>query len=586
MRLSSIFKACLALQGVHSAQSAFQAGSPGSRRSTAGGLAFIGKADAVPARPLQSMMLSAANWGGSIQEGELCRSRLDCITCPDHQSVGGRNEPQTKIIGTLGVESYKVETLLDMICSGLDVARINCAHTTDQFIADAINNVGVAGRKAGKEIATMLDVKGPEIRTRHIKQQIASGEVIEGAPLSLVAGDWVDFVKHDETPIKEGVPTVSVNYPSITRVEVGKPVSIDGEIILSVVDVQADRLRCEVVEGGTFGAKRHVNLPGTYVDKPALTEKDRSDIRIAVANGVDFIAQSFVRSAEDVVVLRDYLKELEDEGVGEEASEVAIVAKIEDQSGINNIERILEVADGIMVARGDLGVEMDLCALPGLQKRLVDQAHFHGKPVVIATEMLESMTESSKPTRAEVSDVGRAVLTDVADCVMLSGETAKGRFPGLCVSTMRNISKNAEAEIDSIVQRVNYQPKTNKEIFVKKMVELAQELKGPSSLLVFTRDGSSAKTLSALRPIDTPVYAFTDDPKVARQLRINRGVQPFLLASDEPMGDSDAVERAIEFLLEKGFVVDQENLVLLTKSSNGTEMVDSIQHRVVSGPSQ
>lgn len=508
------------------------------------------------------------------------RMTTNCVRCPDPNAQGGRGEKKTSIIATLGPKTVETDMLVDMFCSGVNMIRINGAHATPEFIQTAMENTMDASKKACKPIAKIFDSKGPEIRSGQIQQLSESGDIVTDQKLNLVEGDLVDFIIADGSPIKDGVPTVKVIYDKLVDLDRGKMVSIDGEIETTVEDKFHDRVRCRVQVGGEFGEKRHVNLPGTYVDLPSLTDRDRYNIRESVKHGVDFIAHSFVRNADDVNSVRAYLDELSDEGIG---SGVKIISKIEDLSGINNLEEIIDVSDGIMVARGDLGVEANLADLPSLQHDIVNLCHRKGVPMIIATEMLESMTNNRKPTRAEVSDVGRSVRDDMADVVMLSGETAKGDFPLETVRMMSSIAKRTEDTIE-LNARPNVELTSNKEILISQMVDLAANLQGPSSLIVFSRDGLSAQVLSSKRPMDTPIYAFTDNEQVARQMQINWGVQPFVLASDEDITDNEAVEAAKGYLEKRGFVESGENLVMLIKTEVKGEMLDSIRVEIAEDP--
>ncbi|MFM9147228.1 MAG: pyruvate kinase, partial [Verrucomicrobiota bacterium] len=309
----------------------------------------------------------------------------------------------TRITFTIGPATESEETLEAVVRAGGDVVRLNMAHADHDWVRRTVAKVREVGRRAGREPGIMMDIKGPEIRT---------GTRTE--PIQLTAGQTVDVLGSADDPAEAGVLGIPTNYPKIvTAVPVGGLVLVDNGLIqLRVTDARKDRLRCKVEQPGPLGSRRHVNLPGVKVDLPALTDKDRADVAVGCELGVDFFALSFVREAADVVALRGLL--------AKHGSKAGIIAKIEDQSAIEHLGAILDASDALMVARGDLGIEIPYETLPLVQRRAVAISIAARKPVIVATHMLESMIQAPVPTRAEVTDVANAAL-ELADSVMLSG---------------------------------------------------------------------------------------------------------------------------------------------------------------------
>src|SRR5882757_7517176 len=414
----------------------------------------------------------------------------------------------TKIIATLGTATDSVERMGQLITAGVDVLRLNMAHGTGEWATSLIRRVREVSNQLGRHVAVMMDIKGPEIRT---------GAIAE--PFELDAGDIFEFYTATPSP---GVRGVAVNYAGLPGdVNVGARILVDSGLMrLEVIEIDATHVLCRVVTPGKIGSRRHINLPGVDVNLPSLTEKDERDVRAGVEAGLDFVALSFVRKSQDVVLLRRLLDEL--------GSRARIVAKIEDQGGLRNLVSIIKAADGVMVARGDLGIEIEYHTLPLVQTRIVDLCLTEGKPVIIATHLLESMISAPMPTRAEISDISTAVR-ERADAVMLSGETTTGLYPLECVEVMKNIAKSTEP---SVKRRLNelIQLKEPKAMMLRSAAVLAQEL-GNSGIVVFTRSGFLAYTLAALRAVGVPIYAFTDDEALFRQLLLPWGVEPFLMDS-------------------------------------------------------
>jgi len=341
-----------------------------------------------------------------------------------------------------------------------------------------------------------------------------------------------------------------------------------GLIRLEVVETSPARVRCRVVVPARLTSRRHINLPGIRVRLPALTAKDRADIAVGVEEKIDFFALSFVREADDIDILRRTLSDLK--------CDAQIIAKIEDQSGLANLDEIVVAADGIMVARGDLGIEVPMEDLPLIQKRAVETCIRHRKPVIVATHLLESMITSPVPTRAEVSDIASAVWS-TADAIMLSGETTTGRYPLECVQFMKRVANRIEQSAAKGYS-VSLPLKSHKDRLLRSTVLLASEI-GEAGIVVFTRNGSLPHTLSALRAWRCPIYAFTDDPKVFRRLLLLWGVEPFLMEfSAEP---EKTIRDAFAYLLRRSWVATGDWIVVVTNVLAGEKVVDTIQMRPV-----
>lgn len=469
----------------------------------------------------------------------------------------------TKIIATLGPATDSKEMLAKLIRGGVDILRLNMAHATHQWVKDAMWFIREASQEVGRHVAVMMDVKGPEIRT---------GKV--GRPISLSVGDRIEFHIEEAEPTGD-LPSVSVNYPGLPNdLEVGNMVLVDSGLIrMRVFAKDRERVRLEVLTPGELGSKRHINLPGVQVNLPALTEKDKADLAAGVESGIDFVALSFVREAEDVHTLRRLLREL--------GSEARIVAKIEEQAGVRNMASIVRAADAVMVARGDLGIEIDYHRLPLVQTELVEACQADGKPVIIATHLLESMISSPMPTRAEISDVSNAVR-EQADAIMLSGETTVGAYPLETVHVLKSIINSIEPTVqkglnDRIVLR---EPKA---MMLRSAAVLARELEqngqGNSGIVVFTRSGFLAYVLGALRPFGVPIYAFTDVDPIFRQLLLPWGVEPFFMPfSEDP---ERTILDALDCLKSRGWVQNGEWLVVITNALAEGKVIDTLQLRQV-----
>jgi pyruvate kinase len=471
------------------------------------------------------------------------------------------NMRRTKIIATLGPATESEEMLVKLITAGVDVVRLNMAHAKHDWTRQVIRRIRAASVKAGREVAVMMDIKGPEIRT---------GEL--AVPIELKAAEIFDFTVKADAIRKDAaeVRSVDVNYRDLVNdIKVGDTVLVDSGLIrFEVLSKDDAHIRCRVLTPGTLTSRRHINLPGVKVNLPSFTQKDRGDTLVGIEEGIDFVALSFVREAHDVELLRHFLKE--------NKSRAQIVAKIEDQSAIDNLDDIIRATDVLMVARGDLGIEVPLRELPVIQRRAVRTCLAIGRPVIIATHMLESMIVQPMPSRAEITDVANAVY-EQADCVMLSGETTIGKYPLECVQILDSISRRIEEELAQEFPEPAVFIQERMKVF-RAAVVLANEFPR-SLLLVFTRHGTNAAGLSAHRPARAPILAITDSLETLRHLKIVRSVEPFLL---EPFGDPEAtIERAVASLLKLGRISAGDKLVIVSDVQAKDRRIDSIQVRTV-----
>jgi pyruvate kinase len=466
------------------------------------------------------------------------------------------NYRHTKIVATLGPATESPEQLEKIILAGVDVIRLNMAHATEEWVIERVRRIREVSAKIGRHVAVMMDVKGPEIRTGPIAQ-----------PIDLAIGESFAFCTQ---PPAEGIRGVLVNYAGLAAdVTVGAVMLVDSGLIRFEVVTKDERtVHCRVLTPGRLGSRRHINLPGVDVNLPALTDKDRCDVRAGVTAGVDFIALSFVRKGEDVVELKNFLKELN--------SEARIIAKIEDQAGVRNLEDIVREADSLMVARGDLGIEIDYHRLPQVQTHIVEACLAQGKPVIVATHLLESMISLPMPTRAEISDIANAVR-ERADAVMLSGETTTGLYPIECVEVMKKIIGSTEP-YEKRVLNEGIRLTEPKAKMLRSAAVLAQQLEH-SGIVVFTRSGFLGYTLGALRPKGIPIYAFTDKETIFRHLLLPWGVEPFLMDFCED--PEETIQNAIAYLKRREWCAAGSWLVVITNVLAGKKIIDTIQLRHV-----
>lgn len=414
---------------------------------------------------------------------------------------------KTKIVCTLGPAVTNLDTIREMVAAGMNCARLNFSHGDYDEHLERVKMLKIAREEQGKFVALMMDTKGPEIRTK----AFTAGYV------DLKRDDPFTLYCDDTPPSPRGI---GITYPNLCReITVGTRVLLDdGLIELLVTEIFGEEIRCSVLNGGMLGNNKSINLPGCNIDLPSLTAKDKADIAFAVEHGFDFVAASFVRKVEDVLAIRETL-----DACGGES--VHIISKIENREGVDNAHAIIAVSDGIMVARGDLGVEIPAEEVPGIQKMLIAKCVSAGKPVITATQMLDSMTHNPRPTRAEVSDVANAVF-DGSSCVMLSGETAAGKYPLEAVRTMLRIVCEAES-----AGQYAYVPACTagdcmsiSDAISQAACQTAKNLEA-NAILTVTTSGHSARMIARFRP-ECPIIAVSPNQKVKRQLGITWGVKP------------------------------------------------------------
>lgn len=414
----------------------------------------------------------------------------------------------TKIVCTMGPSSNSVSILKEMMLAGMDVARLNMAHGELSDHSGRIQLVREAANQAGKIVATMMDIKGPEIRIG----------TLEESSYELKAGDVLTLTT--EQVVGTGT-RVSVNYPDMTSVmKTGDVILIDdGLLELHVKEVAGTEIHCSVINGGALKPRKGVNLPGISTTLPGVTERDVMHIDFGIKEGVDMIAMSFVRKAEDVLEVRQIL---EDNG----ASHIQIISKIENQEGVDNLDAIIEASDGIMVARGDLGVEIPAQDVPMIQKEMIEKCNKAAKPVIVATQMLDSMQVNPRPTRAEVSDVANAVLQG-ADAIMLSGESAAGKYPLESVKMMTLIAERTESTInhnEGYAKQISQHSNSMTEVISHAVVSSSLQIDA-KAILTPTESGFTARMVSKYRP-KAPIIAITPNEKTLRKLTLVRGVTP------------------------------------------------------------
>lgn len=447
----------------------------------------------------------------------------------------------TKIVATIGPASDDYDLLLELIRAGVDVARLNFSHGVHEEHRQRFQRIRSAAREAGKFLPIILDTKGPEIRLG----VFADGKV------ELEAGQLFTLHTTEYLGDKRGV---SVSYRALPEeLRIGDRVLVDdGLLEMEVESTRQQEVICRVLVGGMLSNRKGVNIPGRSLNLPALSEQDRADIRLGVELGFDYIAQSFVRSAVDILEMRKLLEEL--------GENIPIIAKIENRQGVENMAEILKVTDGVMVARGDMGVEIPTEEVPLIQKEMIAACNRVGKPVITATQMLDSMIRSPRPTRAEASDVANAIL-DGTDAVMLSGETAGGRYPLESVRTMARIALRTEQALQhSEILRQRVMPKSPSvtDAISHATVQAASEL-GAAAIITSTQSGSTARMVSRYRP-QAPVLAFTYSEQVARRLNLTWGVCPML--GERTRNTDEMVNASIAKALDSGLIKNGDLTVL------------------------
>ena len=448
---------------------------------------------------------------------------------------------KTKIVCTIGPASESPAVLEKLIKAGMNVARLNLSHGTREEHVERIRNIRLLARELKQVVALLLDTRGPEVRVKTFSK--GSVYLKQGSLFTLTTAE----VEGNESK-------VSVTYPNLPQeVAAGNKVLLDdGLIALKVMRVEGQNIVCQVETGGELSNRKGINIPGVSLSLPALSERDLDDIRFGAQHGIDFVAASFVRKSEDILAIKEVLED--------ERSAARIIAKIENEEGVNNLESILEIADGIMVARGDLGVEIPAEDVPLVQKFLIEKCNQAGKPVITATQMLDSMIRNPRPTRAEASDVANAIF-DGTDAVMLSGETAAGKYPVESVETMARIAIRTEEALDFETILEDFPPLMEHNVTdaISFSTCYTAQILNVSAIITSTQSGYTARMVSKFRP-RAPIFAVTPKEKVANQLALTWGVYPLMAP---PMNNTDDMfEAAVEVCLKAGYVQKGEMIVI------------------------
>ncbi|KAK7252727.1 hypothetical protein RIF29_36895 [Crotalaria pallida] len=472
----------------------------------------------------------------------------------DYAGAGADGEKRkTKIVCTIGPSTSSRDMIWKLAQTGMNVARLNMSHgdhPSHQKTIDFVKDYNALFPH--KVIAIMLDTKGPEVRSGDVPQ-----------PILLKEGQAFNFT------IKRGVSTedtVSVNYDDfVNDVEVGDILLVDGGMMsLAVKSKTKDLVRCEVIDGGELKSRRHLNVRGKSATLPSITDKDWEDIKFGVDNQVDFYAVSFVKDAGVVHELKDYLKN--------HNADIHVIVKIESADSIQNLHSILSASDGAMVARGDLGAELPIEEVPLLQEDIIRRCHSMQKPVIVATNMLESMIDHPTPTRAEVSDIAIAVR-EGADAIMLSGETAHGKYPLKAVKVMHTVALRTELSSDASTNQLSSHKSHMGEMFAFHATTMSNTLKTP--IIVFTRTGSMAINLSHYRPYST-IFAFTNEERIKQRLALYRGVMPIYMQFSNDA--EETFSRALKLLLTEGHLHKGQHVTLVQSGAQPIWREESTHH--------
>ncbi len=466
---------------------------------------------------------------------------------------------KTKIVATIGPACDSVETLIEMIRAGMNVARLNLSHGTHEEQSAKVGRIREAARAVNTSVAIMVDTRGVEIRTRKL----------ENRTVELINGDRFVLYADDRMGNQEGV---AVSFPTIAEhIEPGDTILMDdGALELKAVKVLPTEIHCEVIHGGVLKENKSVNLPSTTLPMATASPEGREDVlkelEFAVENDVEYIAASFIQSADDIIIMRQMLEDM--------GTCIPLIAKIENKAGVRNLDAIVQAADGMMVARGDMGVELPFGEVPIIQKRMIRTTVENGKPVITATQMLASMEFNPKPTRAEASDVANAIL-DGSSAVMLSGETAAGRYPVESVKTMADLAVKTEAWLEEYgyLQATKPNPSFQvTEAVAQGAVSMAKKLDA-AAIFTLTMTGTTSRLVSKHRPVSL-ILAITESRKVARRLALNWGVLP-ILYSEEP-SDEARIKMAMVRARELGYVKAGDTIIVTAGQSQragGTDLI-------------
>jgi len=479
---------------------------------------------------------------------------------------------KTKVVATIGPASESKAMMMDMIKAGMNVARLNFSHGTYEHHAKLIRNLRSAAKATKSNLALLQDLQGPRIRIGEVSKD--GIEVLKGQEVVLVPENY-------RAPLKSAVTYIPIQYPQLYRdLKKNDQVLIDdANIELKVKEIKTKAIKCEVVTAGIIKTHKGMNFPGVLIKCPAVTVKDMSDVEFGIKSGVDFIALSFVKDEHDVLNLRKKVFLLEKKylktdlsrkndykkpsGKGKVSGEhIRIIAKIERREAVKNFDKILEAADGIMVARGDLGIEMPLEELPMLQKSMIEKCRHAGKPVIVATQMLESMVKNPLPTRAEVSDVANAVL-DGTDAIMLSGESASGKYPLKAVQYMSRIAKHMEQEeiVEQEAREGLFKSKSSITQIISFIAQdLAEDTSGSRLIVCATTSGFTARHISRFRPA-VPIVAMTPSVLTRNQLCLNWGVEAYIVKFTDSF--NLLLKNIKKLLLEKKLVNRKDTVVIV-----------------------
>lgn len=460
---------------------------------------------------------------------------------------------QTKIVCSVSDLRCDEEFIRKLFLAGMNVVRMNTAHATPEGIKKIIRNV----RAVSPHIGILIDTKGPEVRTTGTPQ-----------PIHYKTGDMVKIFGRPEMDTSKDI--INVSYPDITKdVKEGDDLLLDdGAIDMRVVENTGPMLVAQVQNDGTLGSHKSVNVPGEHIDLPALTEKDKRNILLAIDEDIDFIAHSFVRSAADVKAVQDILDE--------HNSDIKIISKIENQEGVDNIDEIIDASYGIMIARGDLGIEVPIEKIPGIQRMIINKCIRKKKPVIVATQMLHTMIENPRPTRAEVTDIANAIYSHT-DALMLSGETASGKYPVEAVETMARIAEQAEADAHSsyseqqaVFGLFGHNP-TQREFLTKAAIEATEEI-GVKGIITDSATGQTARNLAAYRG-PNPVLAICYKEKLQRWLNLSYGIIP--VYQKNRVSTEFLFRAAVRMLRQKCFIGNDDKIAYLSGSfSHGTSFME------------
>lgn len=433
----------------------------------------------------------------------------------------------------------------------MNVVRMNTAHATIEGMKEIIKNA----RAVSSHLALLIDTKGPEVRTTNVTE-----------PLVYKTGEIVKIFGRPDVDTTHDI--INVSYVDIARdLKVGNDILIDdGALDLRVIDIIGPMLVAQVMNDGVLGAHKSVNIPGRHIDLPALTEKDKHNILFAINQDIDFIAHSFVRNAQDVKAVQDILDE--------HNSDIKIISKIENQEGVDNIDEIIDASYGIMIARGDLGIEVPIEEIPGIQRQIIRKCVMKKKPVIVATQMLHTMINNPRPTRAEVTDIANAIYS-WTDALMLSGETASGRYPVEAVQTMARIAEQAEADRtwETTIDPMAHGYETQREFLAHSAIESTRKL-GVKGIITASETGKTARTLSSFRGA-TPILAICYREKTQRLLNLSYGIIP--IYQKEHTSSEYLFTAALRMLRQKGYIKPEDKIAYLSGSfgkNGGTTLLE------------